>query len=803
MQTEIILEKVIKEADLDAIRIFLNKFGDYSENNKSVRDFLVDDNATNRLLGFLYYLILCAPGRNTLGTFDLAPPLLSWIIDHPLLLEGIDQGADPFLCSILYSYSQAAYNLGKYTNLKSQLDFVDRTLPKLIKDGNYWGSLAYLAEGYLRCFKFREAEELLNSFPTQFHQNDRYSIATNMLEKFRTKRFEVELPSLTTEKSLEIFEKMLQEQKKTIDNYHTLNLNKDSDNFQGMLMLFQILDEMRSILHGDKSKRDKLKKLSELQIKFNKATLKITGGERSNSYFQIQDLTDFSYDTECIIKQEDTELLRKHLEISEPLLAWCLEHHDYEGELMIMWHQVLTHESLLKCHIVSIGLQEFVQSIKSLQNRLDKYQLQDPTPIFKAGIANYYPSILQKAYKTLGCNEGMAIAIKAAEFNKERSLLALKNKGSIPLEIAINQADSLGKSTHYLSLSTCNKTDEVFSWLYTSSGKIYAKNIALQASFVRNKYSHINPRLWGNLRSSFSKKENNLDSLSPLLELIEGAYKSGMINKGDHICIAADDPMHPIPLHYLPIQQSEYSQLAVELFSFSRVQSFFDAYYIYQSNLVVPTKAQGIYVPRHEEKEQPLKLSNFNNMSLLLKSLSIESNFFDMSSSSRKTILSNLKSNSVIHFDTHGFFRDGQNPYQHAGLLISDGESLPLGTGAENFLLTPEQFVESSVDFSHSHITLNACVSGLGKPGEGGDQLGLEFAIRYRDAQSVIASHWDVDHQLSNKYLQQFYQYWLGEGESRGIAWRKAMLDLIQDSASENQKIISQNCFFSLYGDWR
>lgn len=326
MLIEHILEKVIIEADLEATHLFLKKFGDYSQDNKSVGSYLISNNATIRLFGFLYYLILCAPGKNTLGAFELAPHLLLWIIEHPLLLEDIEQGSDSFLCSILYSYSQSAYQLNECNALESQLAFIDKTLPSLEKDDNYWGSNAYLAESFLRCFKFKEAEVLINSVPSHFHQNDRYSIATNMLEKFRTKRFEVELPSLTTGKSLEIFEKMLQEQKQTRNNYHDLCVNKESDNFHNMQSLFLILDEMRLILHGDKSKEDKLKRLSKLQIKFHKATLLITGGEQNNCYLQIQDLSHFSYDTEYLIKQEIVESLRIHLEKSDPLLVWCREH---------------------------------------------------------------------------------------------------------------------------------------------------------------------------------------------------------------------------------------------------------------------------------------------------------------------------------------------------------------------------------------------------------------------------------------------------------------------------------------------
>jgi CHAT domain-containing protein len=116
-------------------------------------------------------------------------------------------------------------------------------------------------------------------------------------------------------------------------------------------------------------------------------------------------------------------------------------------------------------------------------------------------------------------------------------------------------------------------------------------------------------------------------------------------------------------------------------------------------------------------------------------------------------------------------------------------------------LLTPEKALK--LDFSGSHVSMQACVSGLAKEGIGGDALGLEWALLQAGAQSLLATHWDVTAAASADFSFRFYQKWLVHKTSRAEAWRETALELLQNQCEDDKP--KQYCWagFSLAGDWR
>ncbi|MFW8589023.1 CHAT domain-containing protein [Rhizobium beringeri] len=66
------------------------------------------------------------------------------------------------------------------------------------------------------------------------------------------------------------------------------------------------------------------------------------------------------------------------------------------------------------------------------------------------------------------------------------------------------------------------------------------------------------------------------------------------------------------------------------------------------------------------------------------------------------------------------------------------------------------------------HVSLAACVSGLGRPGSAGDMLGTEFALRSLGVASVTASHWHVDLETASSFHAAFYRSWIVEGKKSG-----------------------------------
>jgi CHAT domain-containing protein len=97
-------------------------------------------------------------------------------------------------------------------------------------------------------------------------------------------------------------------------------------------------------------------------------------------------------------------------------------------------------------------------------------------------------------------------------------------------------------------------------------------------------------------------------------------------------------------------------------------------------------------------------------------------------------------------------------------------------------------------------IGLAACVTGLGRLGEAGDMLGLEFAWRRIGAATVVASLWDVDFSACISFFMRFYKLWLGCGFSRAAAWQAAVLESFEGGGEGG---LPQEAAMCLFGDWR
>ena len=109
-------------------------------------------------------------------------------------------------------------------------------------------------------------------------------------------------------------------------------------------------------------------------------------------------------------------------------------------------------------------------------------------------------------------------------------------------------------------------------------------------------------------------------------------------------------------------------------------------------------------------------------------------------------------------------------------------------------LLSPARVM--NLDVSGSHVTLQACVSGLMREGVGGDALGLEWALMLRNADSILSTHWNVSARESSAFCISFYKQWLATRKSRAAAWRRSCLALKGKGALQWSS-------FSLSGDWR
>ncbi|MEQ8237817.1 MAG: CHAT domain-containing tetratricopeptide repeat protein [Cyclobacteriaceae bacterium] len=159
-----------------------------------------------------------------------------------------------------------------------------------------------------------------------------------------------------------------------------------------------------------------------------------------------------------------------------------------------------------------------------------------------------------------------------------------------------------------------------------------------------------------------------------------------------------------------------------------------------------------------------------------------------------ETQIKTLKSPTVLHIATHGFFlpdiqvdEDQQltsrnakyNPLLRSGLLLAGAENtinnqeIP---GEEDGILTAYEAMNLSLDNTQL-VVMSACETGLGEVKNGEGVYGLQRAFIVAGADNLIMSLWKVNDETTQKLMSGFYSNWLS-GESKLIAFNHAISDL-------------------------
>jgi CHAT domain-containing protein/tetratricopeptide (TPR) repeat protein len=196
----------------------------------------------------------------------------------------------------------------------------------------------------------------------------------------------------------------------------------------------------------------------------------------------------------------------------------------------------------------------------------------------------------------------------------------------------------------------------------------------------------------------------------------------------------------------------------------------------------------------------------------------------------REAELKSVRSPRVLDLATHGFFlsdqefshtnsgnadlmtglgarqgvpttkTDWENPLARCGIALAGANrasQIPNAV-AEDGLLTGLE--ASLLNLQGTELViLSACDSGSGevKIGEGVMSLGLAFRIA--GAETVLASHWNVNDKATSLLMTEFMRRWRA-GESRANAWREAQLTLLRSKDFSNPFFWAA---FTLTGEWR
>lgn len=436
-------------------------------------------------------------------------------------------------------------------------------------------------------------------------------------------------------------------------------------------------------------------------------------------------------------------------------------------------------------------------------------------PVKRGGAFSTYPelfNVLCERLQNTGRYFELLESIEASKGRAIADILTRKQNKPVPdadIYGAISNLKTLTQKHqfNYLSFYLDRYAGEaiIYMVMMCKDGETYGIDpVRLDEKLLNSALANINPARWGQPGNRGRKKPNASIIMQPLGKLIKKLFEGGILQTGDHICYTADEQLNNLPLHYLPFAGG----LLIDSFSFSRIHNAAQLESLLENAFDKPDHAEVFIVPTIQDTESgnwPGKFEQSFNRPAATLSRHIETEVLKDQQVSLSTLKNRKLQQAILHFSTHGVTEMGtKNPYNGSGLVISDGQHLPdkdeIANGDFTCVLTPQKLVDSDLDLHNSHVSLMACVSGLSREGLGGDALGLDWALVNAGARSILSSHWMISAGRAAEFFDRFYQFWLGENQSKAMAFQNAIQDLHKSSSAEN---MHQWSAFSLSGDWR
>jgi CHAT domain-containing protein/tetratricopeptide (TPR) repeat protein len=189
----------------------------------------------------------------------------------------------------------------------------------------------------------------------------------------------------------------------------------------------------------------------------------------------------------------------------------------------------------------------------------------------------------------------------------------------------------------------------------------------------------------------------------------------------------------------------------------------------------------------------PGTLSEVNKIGAIFKSKNIPLESA-IGVSASEAFLKKIKSPSVLHIATHGFFladveknTDGtrggfmgqdpvkvqEHPLLRSGILLAGAQKTVDGVHShgEDGILSAYEAMNLNLDNTQI-VVLSACETGLGEVQNGEGVYGFQRALIIAGAQTVVMSLWKVNDQVTQELMVLFYQYWMN-----GMSKRAAFLE--------------------------
>lgn len=508
-------------------------------------------------------------------------------------------------------------------------------------------------------------------------------------------------------------------------------------------------------------------------------------------------------------KGRDPALLNKAIEELHPLQVWARTNGHTDVYNDTLWELYLCHSRIGACS-------EAADALQALRHQVEKRRAGIKNPLERAGAGakfpNLYPRLCQMLQKAGRIDELLG-AIEAAKGRAVADVMAQRADHVIDEAEFAEPAGRMGElmrqnKAHYLSFFVDDES--TLAVLVDKFGRLHPSGlIPVGKEQIRNASRYVDPRSWGSpdpAELTGPDVEDISEVLAPLVAWLEPLFESGLIEDGDHLCYSPDEHLHQFPLAYIKFM----GKPMVDKLSISRTHGARALSLILDKQASRPASFVGVEVPGLQDISDQAMLRSLRAANAWLAEHMPGTTYRD-ERATLPAICSAQLAGRLVHFATHGMFpkeggSDPQNPFDHSGLALAGAGGLPdkerMARGEEDEkLLTPARALDARLDFSGSHVTLQACVVGLAREGIGGDALGLDWALFQLGASSLLAAHWYVSAESSTEFFLRFYRAWFEQGKSRAAAWRETISEMMRDGGALAQPYAW--AAFSLSGDWR
>ncbi len=454
---------------------------------------------------------------------------------------------------------------------------------------------------------------------------------------------------------------------------------------------------------------------------------------------------------------------------------------------------------------------EALDTLQTIRPWVSEHRALIKDPLKRAGISKQYPHLYVELAARLierGDSAGLLSAIEEAKGRALADMLAIEAHQEdliIEPELTASWLPELmiKLDSHYVTFLL--DEDITYAVCVSKEGGLHSARLPIGIKLIDELRDDLDPSRWGKkINGFFSIPDNIAQQLSPLVDWLGELVDTGIIREGDHICYSPDDLLHLVPLHYVDFRGVPL----VKLVSLSRTHSATLLQYFAQKASPPLKHYIAVKVPLSDEAENNLdKVAKLGLVSDWLESGILPGKRLDNEKADLSALASQNLMEAVVHFATHGYFpksRETIDPFRGSGVVLSQNGQLPLDA-KHGGLLSPERIIGkgSQLIFDGSHVSLQACVSGLSEEGVGGDALGLEWSLLMAGARSVLSTHWNIPVESSADFCIRFYQGWLLDGLSRAQAWRNAVLDQMDDGKAFDGEQAYHWAAFSLAGDWQ